>query len=127
MVNLDLTPFTGIVTAISALTCLVVMQEVTRESGIRCKYGIIQLCQRFSLAVLAIALAYDCYNTISTGSDPRPGDFFVHVALLLVLVCWAYRKHLFASSFKLKAGPFGVLHNLDEARKAAKLNQRVID
>lgn len=126
MKNIDLATIMPLITGVSAILTLIVMQIVTASSTLKNPHGRLHWCQRFSLATLSMALAYDTYDQLNTRSYPSASDVLLHSALLGVLVCWAYRG-LYVEKLRLKMRPFTVFNNPNHSRKPTKVDNMVID
>ena len=118
----------AIFTAGGAMLCLMVMQVVTKPSGFTTGYTRLHLCQRFSLAALSLALAYDTYVTLSAPVIPVAADVIMHGVLCGTLLCWAYRKNFTQQLVRgRKVGPITVFGNAKYVGKPTKINNVVID
>lgn len=123
MVKIDVTTLMALASLTSALMTLAVMQVVTTESGFRNGYSRTQLCQRASLATLALALAYDAYSMINVGVGASFSGLLTRLSLLGVLFCWAYRK----SGNVTEARSVTIFNNAEHARKPAKVDNMVVN
>jgi hypothetical protein len=126
MKSIELTTIMPLVTGLSAILALIAMQIVTAGSTFKNSSGRLHWCQRFSLAALSAALAYDTYDQLITRSYPSVSDLLVHTALFGVLVCWAYRRH-YLEILRRKVRTFTVFDNPNHPGKPTKVNHVVID
>lgn len=123
MAKINVTALMALASLASALMTLAVMQITTTESGFRDAYNRVQLCQRASLAALALTLAYDCYSTINLGAEASFSGFLTRMALLSVLSCWAYRK----SGNAIEPRSLTIFNNSDRSSKPTKVDNMMVN
>lgn len=86
----------AIVNLLASLGALWVMQAVTADFHLGSLIGLVKLGHRAALAALAIVLFANAASTLWSGTDPRPGDLAVQVALLAVIALSAARHCMVA-------------------------------